>query len=471
MYFKMEIKEDEQRDDTILMSTNDSEYESDASTTMEDCNQVLNLTSVKRNVGTVQGFDKKITMSVESGSVDGMNSSVINSFKWLNRLKSTTFHMFICHPFAVDYVKNERYPADVYAITYAGIYGNAFELLVRDCKFYITTSLLRQCKTDKSWYPQETVVKHIDTCKMSLLLQLRLTDNATLQCHIVEAMINTMFVGLSVDDVVTLRMRMSTKESCVSCMDIQNRYSWKSEERKVKHVSTSTTTTTADNTSTSTMMFVSHNNKSQCDDLFDTMYANKCQYFFKTDTSLIHDDYIVDFFWHLNRHRKPVTGYLDYVSNAKMIAKDLAAIMFDGHIAPLQDLKNVEGCHKDVDDFMRLSAAHPHGDVLLCMKTSDTNSQKYRLNCFRTGHTHVWINSLVYSNIKRLDLQDVIKKYNWGVHHVVTFDYMYNSKMSKVHTVVVKLIMRYILSKRDLALLNEDFKICKKIKYNVYKCE
>lgn len=57
-------------------------------------------------------------MEVDNNDVDENNVAILENYKWLNRFKTTTCHMFLCHYNGVEYVRNERFPADVYIKTY-----------------------------------------------------------------------------------------------------------------------------------------------------------------------------------------------------------------------------------------------------------------------------------------------------------------------------------------------------------------
>nr|ADO85431.1 ie-1 [Pieris rapae granulovirus] len=390
--------------------------------------------------------EKNILMEVDNNDADENNVAILENYKWLNRFRTTTCHMFLCHYNGVEYVRNERFPADVYIKTYHQKYGNAFEVLIKDSKFYITTNLLQYNRANSAYYPQEHVTKHVDLTKIAPILQFKMKDNATLHQHIVEAMINTLFIGVSHRDTILIKERVKCNEKCNL---IKNQYSWKSEDRKIKNVPSPI-----------------QKPHTQIEHLFKILYKNNDYYVFKKNLgSLDHCKYLVDFQHNVNQLKKPVTGYSDHISTVKMLIKDLTILLYQSNNDDLQNLKNIEGGEEDVDEFMRTSLNYPKGDVIFNMKTKDTNSQRYRLNCFKIDSVYIWVNSMVYSKTNKFNLESMISKYKWGTHYILSFDYMYNSFMSKLHSEVVKLVLRYIVSSRSFDLLENDIKCNPKLLY------
>ncbi|QOD39969.1 ie-1 [Matsumuraeses phaseoli granulovirus] len=384
---------------------------------------------------------------------------VLEEYKWLNRFKTTTTHMFVCHS-SVEYVKNERFPGEVYMKNYHAHYGNAFELFIKDCKFYITSNLLRIMNVDVSWYPKESVVKHVDLYDVARLLCMPMMDGGTLKQHIMEAMIHTLFIGVAPRDVCKTRERIQTVESKIKCDMIDKKYSWKSEDRKTRCVlETSVTPPTV----------IAHTNSLL--NMFQMLYHNFQRPEFDYNDTLVHSNYWNDFYHQIGKLKKVTTSYIDCVSNVKLIMRDLATIMYKNkNYTFLQQLNNMDGNEADVNEFLNLCQHYPEGDVVFNMRLKDTNTQRYRLNCFKMGSVFVWINSFVYSRTESFDLESMLARHNWGTHYVISFKYAYNAMINKLHTEVAKLTMRYILSRRQLECLENDLK-CDPPKFTFVKRE
>nr|UYX49639.1 ie-1 [Darna trima granulovirus] len=366
------------------------------------------------------------------------------NYKWLNRFKTTTFHMFICLTTGIKYIRNERFPSDVYIKLYHKLYGNAYEFVIKDCKFYITSTLINFNKHDFDIeLPIKPVVKHVDMKTIASLIQLKIENGSTLKQKIIQVMINTLLIGVDTEEADFI-MQQYKKDP-----DMTLNYSWKSENRKKNQC-------------------IEENN-AQIYELFELLCKNtNIEYKFRIDHDLDHSKYINDFNCNVNQLKKPITGYTDYVSNVKMTTKDLALIMYLNVTKNLQNLKNIEGNENDVELFYMMSIDNDKSDLIFNMKIKNTNNQKYRLNCFKKNNVYVWINSIIYNKTSSFNLDSIINKYKHGVHHIITFNYMYNSLMNKLHCECVKLSIRYILSERPLNLICDDLKINPKLKYKCF---
>ncbi|UYE99049.1 MAG: ie-1 [Betabaculovirus sp.] len=378
-------------------------------------------------------------------TTNNSNQLEMRHYKWLNRFKTTTYHMFLCTYDGLHYVRNERYPEEVYMKHFYTVNGNAYEMLLRDCKFYLTTKLLQCTKQPLAMYPTQSVVKHVDLKIVAPLLQINLRDGNTLHQHIMEGVINTFFIGASLDDVKVVKQRLASPASDFRIAHVCKKYSWKSEDRKVKELCV-------------------YKENEQIKTLFDIMYKNNKCYKFSTDSTVNHTDFIKEFNYNVQQLKKPVTEHIDNVSQIKMMIKSLAILLYKNDTHYLQDLKDIKGDERDIEEFLRVSLNYPFGDVIFNMKTKDTNSQRYRLTCFKMDKVYVWVNSMVYKTSK-FDLEGVIEKYSRGTHYVLSFNYVFNSMLSKLHSEVVKLVLRYILCRRDLCLLENDIHINPKITY------
>ncbi|AIS92008.1 immediate early protein 1 [Erinnyis ello granulovirus] len=432
--------EEEERDECMMITNDDSEYESEEE--MET--QAMDLSDTKN----VAVFNETAKLNVDDIAPPlNANPLEISHYKWLNRFKTTTYHMFLCTYDGLHYVRNERYPEEVYMKHYHIVNGNAYEMLLRDCKFYLTTKMLQCAKQQTSMYPTQSVVKHVDLKIVAPLLQITLRDGNTLHQHIMEAVINTFFIGAALEDIRIVKQRLTSPASDSRIAYVSKKYSWKSEDRKIKELCV-------------------RNENEQIKSLFDILYRNNKCHKFTTDASINYTNFITEFNYNVQQLKKPVTEHIDNVSQIKMMIKSLAILLYKTDTNELQDLKDVKGDEKDIDEFLRVSLQYPFGDVIFNMKTKDTNSQRYRLNCFKMDRVYVWVNSMVYKT-SRFDLESVIEKYAQGTHYVLSFHYVFNSMLSKLHSEVVKLVLRYILSRRNFCLLQNDIHVNPKI---TYKC-
>lgn len=432
----MEEEESDVREPVI--STNDSEYDSDDEEF--ECEKMYQKPNVEMGDSGPALISTKQTDKPRSSDP---NVDVVTTYKWLNRFKTTTCHMFVCHN-VVEYVRNERFPSEVFQKNYHSQYGDAYELFLKDSKFYITTKLLQLTNAYASLYPKQPVVRHADTKTMALILQLNMPDGDTLFQHIMEAMFCTLFVGVSNTDRV--RRRINTPSTKAMCDVINQKYSWKSESRKVKAM-------------------YKHEliQENDLQKLFDVLYATDEMPVFN-QVDLVHEHYLKDFRQNVIQLKKSVTAYVDCVTNMKLLIKDLATVLYNGENKNLQDLVNIEGSEEEVNKFMILSKQHPNGHVILNLKPRVTSTQKYRLNCFKMDTVHVWVNSMVYSKKNCLDLPALLERHKWGTHFVLSFDYVYNSLLSKLHSEVVKLVVRYILSRHSFENLEKDIDVNPKVK-------
>lgn len=442
--------EEEMDDDNVVLS-NDSEYESsDNNDEEEPVHKIEIIKNKDHTIANILKNDKiQEVMHIDDTDTDTDTeaklttaSTLVDQYKWLNRFKTTTCHMFLCIN-SIEYVRNERYPSEVYLKKYHNLYGNAFEVLIRDCKFYITTKLLQNLNANANYYPSEPVVKHADLIRISYILRMKMKDGDTLRQHILEALFNTLVIGVSNNEITSLKERLLSSQSRVRCDTIRKNYSWKSEDKKTRNLPVA---------------------PNQIQYLFHIMYKNKCPTFTEV-LDLQASQYLADFEQKVKQLKKPVTSYIDCVSNVRLTIKELAAVLYCCNDESIIYLKNVDGDTEEVEQFLNLSMAHPKGDVILNLKTKDTNSQRYRLNCFKLNDVHVWVSSLVYSKTCQFDLESLIIKQNWGTHHIVTFKYVYNSLLNRYHSEVVKLVIRYILSKRPFYMLQNDLKVNSKFIY------
>nr|AUF81976.1 ie-1 [Cryptophlebia leucotreta granulovirus] len=433
-----------------IMTTNDSENEDSE---MEDSE--INFKTVSVNNINYNNVPLKMSSKPNQPnegtppSPPSPNDDVSENHKWFNKFKTTTCHMFVCHS-SIDYVKNERFPAEVYLQKFHSLYGNAFEITIKDSKFYITTKMLQLLKVDSMWYPTESIIKHVDSVTSARILKLRMRDGYTVQQHMVEQLFYVLLIGLGPSDISSVMERINSNKAVDRRKNIQTKYSWRSEERKLKNSNSIINTTQIKN---------EVGGEKSYKKLFEILYSNGMVPKFVEDKSLNHELYYDNFYQNMLQLKKRVLRHMDCVSNVRLLIKDLVMILYDLEKKnDLHNLKNEDGTEQDVEDFMILSKNYPNGDVIFNMKVRDTNTQRYRINCFKMDNVYVWVNSMVYSDVQRFNLEKMLQKHKWGTHFILQFDYMYNSMLSKLHAEVTKLVIRYILSKRPLELLEQDVK-------------
>lgn len=394
------------------------------------------------------------TMATANGNIFNA-ADIMENIKWMKHFKTTTYHMFLCHRNGLMYVKNERFSSDVYIHTYYKLYGNAYELTLKDCKFYITSDLIASwMHIHKDWLPPNPVTKDFEYPLVAQMMLMNLIDGHSLQHHIIEAMINTLFVGVTNEDIQSIKNKLSDHTNTTKIEDIKQNYSWKSENRKIKNLFNAQCVSSND----------SNNNLIN---MFDILYRDVNVLFkFRRNVYLYYDSYISDFKNNVLQLKRSVTGYTDPVSNLKLVVKDMALLMYSNTTPAMLEFKNVEGDHIDAEHFLVLSKQNPHGDVILNMKLQHTNTVKFRLCCFKIDDVHVWINSMVYNTPNKLCLENIINKHKWGKHYIIGFSYMYNAYLSKMYSDVIKLVIRYILSSRQIDLIQTDIASCSKLTYS-----
>ncbi|APO13890.1 IE-1 [Plodia interpunctella granulovirus] len=427
----MEVESEEEE----ILRTNDSEEEEDEDKCNADDCPKPDLVPPKKN--WTKSYTARPIKPPPTASI-----THVDTFKWLNRFITTTSHMFVCHD-TLEYIRNERYPSDVYKNAYLKLYGNAYELFIRDCKFYITTFFLNNHHEAAEWYPQEEVVKQTNYDTISTILHLTMRDGQPLLYHILEAMHHTLFIGITTSDVLNVKNMINQEASFKKGAIMKKRYSWKSEERKIPAV-----------VSTST---------DSVQDMFSNLYKYDTPKFITQELS--HELYIKDFERNILNLKKPITDYVDCVSNLRLLTKDFATVLYNSNSPNLQHLANVDGSEADVEEFLQISLKYIHGDIFWNMKKRDMKRQRCRLTCFKMQDVYVWVNGLVYDKKSRFQLESLIDKYKMGTHHILTFDYVYNTKLNGLHGDTVRLVIRYILSRRSFELLQKDIVVCNKLSY------
>nr|ALN41939.1 ie-1 [Cnaphalocrocis medinalis granulovirus] len=378
----------------------------------------------------------------------------MENIKWMKHFKTTTYHMFLCHRNGLMYVKTNVFIRRVHTHILQ-LYGNAYELTLKDCKFTSqATSSHRGCTSTKIGYRLILSPKDFEYPLVAQMMLMNLIDGHSLQHHIIEAMINTLFVGVTNEDIQSIKNKLSDHTNTTKIEDIKQNYSWKSENRKIKNLFNAQCVSSND----------SNNNLIN---MFDILYRDVNVLFkFRRNVYLYYDSYISDFKNNVLQLKRSVTGYTDPVSNLKLVVKDMALLMYSNTTPAMLEFKNVEGDHIDAEHFLVLSKQNPHGDVILNMKLQHTNTVKFRLCCFKIDDVHVWINSMVYNTPNKLCLENIINKHKWGKHYIIGFSYMYNAYLSKMYSDVIKLVIRYILSSRQIDLIQTDIASCPKLTYS-----
>ncbi|AAM70204.1 immediate early protein 1 [Phthorimaea operculella granulovirus] len=373
-------------------------------------------------------------------------------YKWLNTFKTTTFHMFLCHT-QIEYIKNERYPAVVYENEFYDTYGNAYEVLINGCKFYITTELLSKIKTDIE-SPRDIVTK-IDYEQFTPLLQCVMADGATLLQHMCEAMFYTMVVGIPNEDVQCVLKRISMDK----CEKIRTKYSWRSEMRKIRKKKEKN----CDDVEDETLRKFHKLLKNSVEVSFDAFYKKGRIPNFIVDTTLNHAMYSVEFMLNVFSLKKRITTYVDCVSNLRLMIKDMIGTLYRCDADDFENVCDVVGDYTDVQKFIAKSKSYPKGDVIFSFKQKGDPRYDCRINCFKMDTVHVWVNGTV-NKMKKPDI-DLPRMLDFGTHHIVSFDHMHNSLLRKAHAETVRLVMRYIISRRCLDLLKNDIDKLPKLHY------
>lgn len=375
----------------------------------------------------------------------------VDTCRWLSMYTTTSNHMVVCHK-EMEYVKNIRFGSTVYKDKFHAEYGNAYEIHINSVKLYVTAMCLSYNNTPAQLYPREDVQKNKNSTAISYLLNLK-TDNGltiltqtVLMFHAINmlslstAHINTIHMALP--DVVTHRLMSHMKKS----------YSWKSEHQKIG--------------------IIKNKPKPQP----TTSFTNIEQLFsaclppimLRKDDTLKYLQYIKEFDETMLSSSAAVNAAVDVVTHVKWLFSAIIKAVYINPPAVLFKLKPFDGTETEVFEFMTLSKTHPACNVILHTRAPFTGKEHYRLNCFKLDNVHVWINSMVFDKeeINKLDLLKILKSVEWGTHHIISFRYTHNQKMKQMHIESVKLVIRYILTRRDFAKLSEDVKRYPKIKYD-----
>lgn len=449
-YYTMEVDDVVQNNE--LLETNESED--------EECfsdNDAIDLSIDKPLVmaqppSTAQLYYDKTDFDDEWNLQDDM----LQTYKWLSMYESTTLHMYVCHD-EFEYVRNERYPAEIYKQLYHQKYGNAYEFYVKQIKIFITTRFLVRNNITEDKHPKEEVDKTKNMTKLAFFLHYKTSNGLTLKQQLVYALHSSNLIGLNYREISLYNDDLNKHVNSLYINDLKNKYSWKSEDGKIKKIL-----------------------KNAVDSNINTLLSPVQQMFrvsfefpsllFRKDETLCHDNYIRAFEAALAGKGESV-NYVDCVKNVKWLYKDIINVLADK--PKLGNLKAFESDETEVREFVKLSALNPVGHLVFHTKTKHRNREHFRLNCFRMDSVHVWVNTMVFDKndaSKKLDLEKIIRSNNWGTHYVIRAHYVYNLRLAKMHVEAVKLVMRYILSRRDFNLLHKDLQRQSKLSLDFIDC-
>nr|AXS01027.1 ie-1 [Spodoptera frugiperda granulovirus] len=395
-------------------------------------------------------IDQSLT-SKHSNELTQWPAPDIDTCRWLSMYTTTSNHMVVCHS-EMQYVKNVRFGSTVYKDKFHAEYGNAYEVHINSVKLYITVKCLSNNNVPTQLYPREDVQKNKNSAAVSYLLNLKTNNGLTIMTQTIlmfhainmlslsTAHINTIHMALP--DVVTHRLMSHMKKS----------YSWKSERQKIGTIKNKPKPQQP--TSTTNVIH----------QLFNAFLPT---ILLRRDDSLRYSRYIKEFDEAMMSATGTTNSVVDLVTHVKWLFSAIVKAVFIDPRAVLFRLKPFDSTETEVFEFMTQSKIHSNCNVVLHTRAPFTGKEHYRLNCFKLDHVHVWINSMVFDKEEsnRLDLLSILKTVSWGSHHIISFRYTHNQRMKQMHIESVKLVIRYILTRRDFAKLAEDVGRHPKIKY------
>ncbi|AAS82730.1 ORF8 [Agrotis segetum granulovirus] len=458
-FYKMDVEEDDEAARPILLETADSEYEYEEDEEEEE--DEMKPQKFKKELETAAVCENVLDLSkgpvldeIRMDLCDDfkLTDDMMDTYKWLSMYESTSTHMYVCH-LDMDYVSNERFASDVYQDCYHSLYGNAYEYYVKQIKIYITVACLRYNNIDPKKFPTDMVDKKKDVSKLAYFLQCKTRNGLTLKQQLIYALHSVNLIGIPFKEIAEIHANFDSVVNNQSLKNLKSRYTWKGEEEKVKRLKENT-----------------DKGMSSVQELFKHTFHRGFMRF-KKDLTLVHEDYFRLFETAVGYNKLKLTPYQDTISSIKWIFKDIVKALTDN--LALLNFKTFESDEKEVREFLKLSQLNPAGDVIFHTKTKHRNREHYRLNCFRMDSVHVWVNTMVFDkndSSKKLDLESLIKEFNWGSHHIIKAKYVYNLKLAKLHIETVKLVIRYILQRRDFSLLKYDVLHQNKLEYNYIFC-
>ncbi|ABQ51950.1 ie [Spodoptera litura granulovirus] len=373
-----------------------------------------------------------------------LNQDAEETLKWVQSFSSSSQHLIICHD-AMEYVKNVRFPANVYKKSYHKIYGNAYELHINQVKIMITTALLKLNGVEENKYPKIAVHKNKDDAATAYMLQLKTANNMKILPQLVMFFHAFNIINLPESAYNTVTNSIDKFINYEGVAFIKNRYKPIEELVRPKKECT----------------------LSPIETLFNAFCNKKYQMRYKEENGLDHDRYIKEY--ECAASNKQYSSSTDSVTHVKWFFSHIIKTLFNVIPPRVMRLKTFDSTQQTVADFLYHSQLNNSGHVVYHTRAPFTGKEHFRLNCFKMDKTHVWINSMIYESSK-LDLIELVKKSDWGIHYIITFQPQYNQKLKQMHNEVMKLVMRYILQRRDFNLLQKDVTIYSKLKFTKIKC-
>ncbi|AKR17483.1 IE-1 [Mocis latipes granulovirus] len=370
----------------------------------------------------------------------------INTCRWISMYSTTSNHMVLCHT-ELMYVRNIRFGTSEYIKKYYSNYGKTYEVYINSVKLYITTTFLKLNDVPLDLYPVEIVEKIKDAAAISYLLNLRTHNKQTLLTQLILLFHSINLLSLSSEQIDTVHEALPNFVTHRLLAHMKKNYNWKSEVYKVSKIKTT----------------CAHNNILL---LFKaSTYEHNKPLEYRKDNGCTHSHYVREF--HEAIQLKNITSPPDSVTHVKWL---FSAIVKSVIINPPQELfrLKLQDCtFNDIEEFLRVSKLHPMANVILHTRAPFTGKEHFRLNCFKLNKIHVWINSMVFDKdeTRQVNVKQIVMDVAWGDHHIVSFKHTHNQKLKQMHMETVKLVIRYILERRNFTKLAKDVSRYNKISY------
>lgn len=378
----------------------------------------------------------------------------INTFRWLSMLSTTSNHMIVCHR-SLNYVKNIRFGSSVYKEQYHHVFGHAYELHVNSVKLYVSATCLAYNKVPLELFPREEVQKIKDKTAISYLLNLKTDNDQTILTQLILIFHSINLLCLPTAQVDTINSILPSFVTHALLDRMRDNYNWKSEDLIIKKIKTPPAE-------------VQRKQRSHLQILFRAFYNNGKFVQHRRENNFEHALYIKEF---NNTLLSQNTAATDFVSHVKWLFSSIVKALYLNPPQHLFRLKPFDSTETEVMEFMHYSKLNTQCNALLHTKTPFTGKEHYRLNCFKINKVHVWVNSMIFNkcDTSTFNLHKILEASRWGIHHIIYFRYSHNQKLKQMHNETVKLIIRYIVTDRDLCKLANDVEVHPKIRYD-YKC-
>lgn len=375
----------------------------------------------------------------------------MNTCRWLSMYTTTSNHMVICHT-EVDYVRNIRFGSALYIDNYHTKYGNTYEIHIHSVKLYITSTLLKINNSPNDLYPNDMVEKIKDAAAISYLLNLCTKNGQTVMTQLILLFHSINLLSLSTEQIDSIHNTLPTFVTHRLLAHMKKNYSWKSELYKISKIKTIP------------------GQQTHIQLLFKaSTYPRNKPLEYRKDQSFVHSRYVQEFYDAMQSTNTTTAFTPDPVTHVKWLFSAIVKSVIVNPPMSMFRLKMFDSTPNDIAEFLRASKSHPLANVILHTRAPFTGKEHFRLNCFKLNKIHVWINSMVFDKDqhKRVDLKQIIMNVAWGEHHIISFQYIHNQKLKQMHIETVKLIIRYILERRNFTKLAKDVARCpRKIKYD-----